>query len=223
MLAACGYHDSMFRDRRDAGRQLALRLAHLKSAQPAPIVLGLPRGGVVVAAEIARELGAPLDVLVVRKIGAPHQQELAIGAVTDGTSPQTVLNDELIDLVGVDPQYIEAEGARQLDEVRRRQQMFRHGREPAAIEGRTVVVVDDGIATGATVKAGLIALRRAHPARLILAVPVAPPETLEDMVSLVDEVVCLLAPANFAAVGRYYENFEQTTDEEVMALLDAVL
>ena len=211
----------MFRDRRDAGRQLALRLAHLKALQPPPVVLGLPRGGVVVAAQIARELNSPLDVLVVRKLGAPHQPELAIGAVTDGEHPQTVLNRDLLDLINVEQAYLDAEIERQLVEVRRRQSDLRMGRPPVAVAGRTVIVVDDGIATGATIKAGLTALRQSKPARMILAVPVAPPETLRELTSLADELLCLSAPPNFVAVGRNYENFEQTTDDEVISLLRA--
>ena len=211
----------MFRDRRDAGRQLALRLAHLKNSQPSPIVLGLPRGGVVVAAEIARELNAPLDVLVVRKLGAPHQPELALGAVTNGERPHTVLNHDLLDAVRVDEAYLNAEIERQLAEVRRRQGEYRMGRTPVSIDNRTVIVVDDGIATGATIKAGLTALRQSRAARLILAVPVAPAESLQELSSLVDETHCLLWPPNFVAVGRFYEDFEQTTDEEVISLLRA--
>ncbi|MCI0629955.1 MAG: phosphoribosyltransferase, partial [Phycisphaerales bacterium] len=212
----------MFRDRSDAGRQLAQRLLHLKDQQPPPgaVVLGLPRGGVIVASEIARELNAPLDVLVVRKIGAPHQPELAIGAVTDGQRPQVVLNQELVDALGVSQVYLNAEIAEQYMEVRRREQFYRGGRKPPPITGRTVIVVDDGIATGATVKAGLEAIRRLDPARLILAVPVAAPESLDQLRDLADEIVVLAAPANFVAVGRFYSNFDQTTDEEVIALLE---
>ena len=209
----------MFRDRRDAGRQLALRLAHLKDSVPPPVVLGLPRGGVVVAAEIARELNAPLDVLVVRKLGAPNQPELAIGAVTNGEHPQTVFNHDLLDLIHVEKDYLDAEIQRQLVEVRRRQNEYRMGCPAVKLDGRVVIVVDDGIATGATIKAGLTALRQSLAARLILAVPVAPPETLRELSTLVDEMICLSAPPNFVAVGRYYENFEQTTDDEVVALL----
>lgn len=210
----------MFRDRSDAGRQLAQRLGHLKDQQNPPVVLGLPRGGVVVAAEIARELGAPLDVLVVRKIGAPQQPELAIGAVTDGERPQYVLNQDLIDGLGVTPVYLNAEIAQQFMEVRRRQEDYRRGREPVPIADRVVIVVDDGIATGATVRAGITTLRRMDPARLVLAAPVAAPEPLDELRKLVDEVVCLSSPMNFMAVGRFYANFDQTTDQQVIALLE---
>lgn len=220
----------MFRDRADAGLQLAQRLRdHLKdqhlprttpSAAPSPLVLGLPRGGVVVAAQIARELDCPLDVLVVRKIGAPHQPELAIGAVTDGERPHYVLNQELIDSLGVSQVYVNAEVAQQFVEVQRRLAHYRGGRPPEQVAGRIVIVVDDGIATGATVRAGLTTLRRLAPARLILAVPVAAPESLDQLRPLVDEIVCLHSPMSFMAVGRYYADFDQTSDEEVIALLE---
>src|SRR5437870_4859195 len=167
----------MFRDRQDAGRRLAQRLEHLKPQHP--IVLGLPRGGVVVAAEVARALDAPLDVLIVRKLGAPHQPELAIGAVTDGEQPQTVLNRDLIDALAVSQDYLQREIDEQLEEIRRRQEYYRHGRAAVPIANHAVIVIDDGIATGATVRAGLTALRQMHPVYLVLAVPVAPPETID--------------------------------------------
>lgn len=209
----------MFRDRQDAGTQLAHRLLPLKDSAIRPVVLGLPRGGVVVAAEVARELNCPLDVLVVRKIGAPHQPELALGAVTDGDNPQVVMNQELIDGLGVSKVYLNAEVAAQFVEVQRRQERYRRGREAVPLDGRTVIVVDDGIATGASVRAGLTALRRRNLAKLILAVPVAASESLMQLQTLCDEIVCLSTPINFMAVGRFYENFDQTTDEEVIALL----
>ncbi len=185
------------------------------------MVFGLPRGGVVVAAEVAEALRSPLDVLVVRKLGAPHQPELAIGAVTDGDQPQRILNGELIRRLSVDQAYLDSEIAAQLDEVRRRQWLFRRGRPALPIRGRTVVVVDDGIATGATVRAGIICLRRSEPRHLILAVPVAPPETVESLRGEVDELICLHTPASFKAVGAFYVDFRQTSDEEVVALLEA--
>ena len=210
----------LFRDRQDAGRQLAARLMHLRDLQPPPVVLGLPRGGVVVAAEIARALNAPLDVLVVRKLGAPHQPELAIGAVTDGEAPQYVLNKDLVQALDVDEEFLKYEIAQQFREVKRRQDLYRHGRPAVPVEGRTVIVVDDGIATGATVRAGIAALRNKNPQRIILAVPVAAADSLAVLAEEVDEVVCLAAPQNFVAVGRFYDNFDQTTDEEVIELLD---
>lgn len=208
----------MFRDRADAGNQLAGRLLHLKNEDP--VVYGLPRGGVVVAAKVAAALDAPLDVLVVRKIGAPNQPELALGAVTNGESPQRTLNEQLIGLVGVSEDYLEAEGKRQLDEVRRRTEAYRRGRPAVNAAGRTVIVVDDGIATGATVQAGIMGLRMQQPRKVVLAVPVAAPDSLERLRADVDEIVCLCAPASFMAVGMFYDTFAQTTDEEVIDMLE---
>ena len=211
----------IFRDREDAGRQLAARLAHLKDQDP--VVLGLPRGGVVVAEEIARSLDAPMDVLVVRKIGAPHQPELALGAVTDSANPHVVLNDDIVRLVAPSREFIDREIAEQVDELRRRETLYRGGRAAEPLKNRTVIVADDGIATGATVRAGLQALRRVGPRRLVLAVPVGPPDTLREIESEVDELVYLYAPDDFRAVGVFYEKFDQTSDEQVIALLDRAL
>lgn len=211
----------LFQDRQDAGRRLAQRLMHVMNEHSPPVVLSLPRGGVIVAAEIARQLHAPLDVLVVRKLGAPFQPELAIGAVTDGPQPRYVLNQDLVSGLGVDDDYLRHEIAQQFEEVKRRQEFYRRGRRAATIEGRTIIVVDDGIATGATVRAGIAALRQNRPARIILAVPVAPPDTVELLKHEVDEVVCLHSPHNFMAVGQFYVNFDQTADEEVIEALDA--
>lgn len=208
-----------FRNREDAGRQLAARLADL--ADEGPVVLALPRGGVVVGAQIAAELNAPLDVLVVRKLGAPGRPELAIGAVTLGDGPQVVLNHDVVGALCVDDDYIKQETDRQLIELQRRLEAYRRGRPAVPIEGRTVIVVDDGIATGATARAGLVALGRGNVGRLILAVPVAPSETLQRMREEVDEVICLHTPMIFYAVGAFYGDFSQTTDEEVVALLEA--
>lgn len=208
----------MFRDRSDAGRRLAERLAH--HAKEAPVVLALPRGGVPVAYAIARALGAPLDVVVVRKLHAPQQPELGLGAVVDGDHPETVLNEELLAELGVSRAYLEREVAQQLAEVRRREATFRGGRPAVALADRTAIVVDDGIATGGTVRAALRAVRRAKPRRLVLAVGVAPPDTVAALRPEVDELVCLAAPAEFFAVGQFYRDFRQTTDEEVVALLE---
>jgi putative phosphoribosyl transferase len=207
----------IFQDRRDAGLQLAAALTRFKEDKP--VILALPRGGVPVAFEVARTLEAELDLLLVRKIGAPGHQELAIGAVVDGKDPQLVLNREIIALASPPPGYIEAEQKRQLAEIDRRRKLYRGTEAPADIKGRTVIVIDDGIATGATVKAALRGVRQNEPRRLILAVPVAPPETLEKLASECDELVCLFAPAWFNAVGSHYADFTQTTDEEVMSLL----
>ena len=208
----------MFENRQDAGQQLAQRLLHLKDDRP--VVLGLPRGGVVVAAEVAKTLGAPLDVLVVRKLGAPHQPELAIGAVTNGDKPQRILNDKVIALVGVRDEYLQMETAAQLDEVRRRQTLYRGGRSAIDTTQRTVIVVDDGIATGATVRAGIQALRQSNIKQIVLAVPVAPQETIDVLRAEVDELVCLATPQNFTAVGAFYGDFHQTTDAVVIQALE---
>jgi putative phosphoribosyl transferase len=206
-----------FADRTDAGRRLAARCLHLRDA--APVVLGLPRGGVVVAAEVARALDAPLDVLVVRKIGAPGHAELGIGAVTDGDEPRAILNDDVVRALGVSQAYLEREIDAQLAEVRRRQEQFRGGRPGVEVVGRTVIIVDDGIATGGTVRAALRAVRRLRPRQVVLAVPVAPPDVIAALADEADEIVCLAMPDPFHAVGQFYANFRQTTDEEVIALL----
>jgi putative phosphoribosyl transferase len=209
----------MFKNRRDAGRRLAAQLLQYKGERP--VVLALPRGGVPVAYEVAIALNAPLDVVVVRKLGAPGEPELGIGAVVDGDHPQSVLNEEVVRLLGVSDDYVNCEVARELREIRRRQETYRGGRSPERIEGRTAIVIDDGIATGGSVRAALRGVRRFSPIRLILAVPVAPPETVESLRPEVDELVCLSTPVFFHAVGQFYEDFRQTTDDEVVRLLEA--
>ena len=207
----------IFRDRVDAGRQLAAALQRFRDAEP--VVLALPRGGVPVGFEVAKALKAPLDVLLVRKIGAPGQEELALGAIVDGHNPQLVLNEEVVALVAPRSSYIEAEKERQLAEIERRRRLYR-GSEPAAdVNGRTVIVVDDGIATGATTKVALRGLRQSGARRLILAVPVAPARALEELAGECDEIVCLSAPALFRAVGAHYADFTQTSDDEVIRCL----
>lgn len=212
------YPGRMFRDRRQAGRELAGRL--LKYGPESPVVLALPRGGVLVGYEVAAALDAPLDIVVVRKLGAPEQPELGIGAVVDGDAPEGIVNQELVQALGISDAYLKQETARQIEEIRRRERRYRGDRPRVPVGGRTAIVVDDGIATGATVRAALRALRRAQPARLVLAVPVAPPDTVAAMQAEVDELVCLATPEPFIAVGRYFEDFSQPTDEEVVELLD---
>lgn len=203
----------MFMDRADAGRQLAEQLAHLKGENP--LVLALPRGGVPVGFEVAKALDAPLDVLLVRKIGAPGHEEYGIGAVCDGPEPVVVLNEAAIALLAVPKSYVEAQRTRQLAEIARRRSLWLDGRPPVEIAGRTVILVDDGIATGGTMRAGLRAVRRRGPRRLVLAVPVAAPDSLEALSPEVDEIVCLGAPDWFPAVGAFYAEFHQLTDDEV--------
>jgi putative phosphoribosyl transferase len=206
-----------FLDRHDAGQRLA---AELKTrGLTAPIVLALPRGGVPVGYEVAHVLDAPLDILLVRKLGAPGYEEFGIGAVVDGSQPQIVLNSEAIEKLQVTPAYVGQERDRQLAEIERRRQLYSGSTPPLDVEGRTVIVVDDGVATGGTVLVALRALRRAAPRRIVLAIPVAPPETLAKLSAEADDVVCLAAPGDFRAVGVYYADFTQTSDEEVIELL----
>lgn len=206
-----------FKDRRDAGRQLGAVLMPLKAEHP--IVLGLPRGGVPVAYEVARTLDAPLDVLLVRKIGAPGFPELGLGAVVDGQHPQRVMNQNVLDQVRPSPEYIEAEVRHQLHEIERRRKLYCGDRPPLPVQGKTVIVVDDGIATGGTMKTALTALSQVGVERLVFAVPVAPPDVLPEMLALADDGACLWAPPRFRAVSMYYEDFAQTPDEEVIAML----
>ncbi len=208
----------MFADRSDAGRRLAERLDHL--ATEAPVVLALPRGGVVVGFEIAARLGAPLDLVLVRKLGAPIQPELAVGAVVEGDPPVTVRNDEIIVALGLAEAEIEAVKTRELAEMARRRAQYLAGRPRTPVTGRTAILVDDGIATGATVRAAIRGVRAAGPRRLVLAVPVAPPDSLARLAREVDETVCLATPAAFGAIGFFYQDFSQVEDDEVIALLD---
>ncbi|HEX7439024.1 MAG TPA: phosphoribosyltransferase [Caldimonas sp.] len=206
-------------DRVEAGRLLAQRLAPLKLVDP--VVLALPRGGVPVAAEVARALNAPLDLLMVRKIGAPGQRELAVAAVVDGDRPEIVIDEETLRWSGADRAYVEAEAKRELKEIERRRALYLRGRAPVPLAGKSVVLVDDGIATGTTVRAALKALQRAKAARLVLAVPVAPADTVAQLRDEVDDLLCLSQPAFFRAVGAHYRDFHQIEDDEVIALLDA--
>jgi putative phosphoribosyl transferase len=206
-----------FQNRADAGRQLARRLLPLKDESP--VVLALPRGGVPVGHEVAEALGAPLDLVLVRKIGAPDQPELALGAVVDGDRPETVLNQDLIDALGVTDDDIRAIERRELAEIGRRRRMYLGRRARVPVAGRTAIVVDDGIATGATVRAALRAIRRQKPKRLVLAVPVAPAEVVAKIKAEVDDVVCLMTPEPFYAISIHYADFAQLADNDVMAIL----
>jgi predicted phosphoribosyltransferase len=204
-----------FADRVDAGRALAARLGHLRGRDV--IVLALPRGGVPVGYEIAHTLGAPLDVLNVRKLGVPRHEELAMGAVATGGV--RVLNDDVIRSAGVSAADVEAATARERRELERRERAYRGGRPSPPLAGRTVVLVDDGIATGATARAAIAAIRAQRPERLVLAVPVAQASTVEEFAREVDEVVCALAPDALLAIGLWYDDFSQVTDDEVRSAL----
>lgn len=206
-----------FRDRLDAGRRLAARLTKFKDQRP--IILALPRGGAPVAAEVAAALHAPLDLILVRKIGAPSQPELAMGAIVDGSAPIIVRNEDVIRIAGVDEAEFEAVCAEELAEIERRRQRYIGARERAEIEGRLVIVIDDGVATGATTRAALQAIRARQPRKLVLAVPVAPTEALPALRDEADEVVCLEDYEIFGAIGYFYDDFRQTTDQEVTDIL----
>ncbi|MGH7057298.1 MAG: phosphoribosyltransferase [Acetobacteraceae bacterium] len=208
-----------FADRREAGRLLAQKLLHFKDQRP--VVLALPRGGVPVGFEIARALRAPLDLVLAQKLGAPNQPELAVGAIADGAEPELVTDPRLLAALSVSSAALDAIKDQALAEVERRGRTYRGDRPPVALAGRTAIVVDDGIATGATTRAALRASRRREPARLVLAVPVAPPATIRRLKQEADAIVCLVKPRLFAAVGQYYESFPQLDDEEVLSLLAA--
>ena len=207
----------MFRDRRDAGRQLTARLMSYRARDP--VVLALPRGGVPIGAEIAQALDAPLDVVLVRKIGVPFQPELALGAIVDGAEPELVIDTELMAMLAIPDSYVQEQRERQLKEIERRRHLYVEGRPAEEVAGRTAIVVDDGIATGYTMRAALRAIRRREPRHLVLAVPVAPPETIAALAPEVDEIVCLSTPDHFGAIGQFYADFRQIDDAEVVALL----
>ncbi|HET7524820.1 MAG TPA: phosphoribosyltransferase family protein [Burkholderiaceae bacterium] len=209
---------SGFADRTDAGRQLAQALVEMKLVDP--VVLALPRGGVPVGVEVAAALHAPLDVVLVRKIGAPGHRELAVAAVAEGPDDDLVLDAETMAATGATRAYVEHEATRERAENARRRAAYLGGRAALPIEGKTVVVVDDGIATGTSVRAALQALRARRPARLVLAVPVAPPGAVAELEPLVDDLVCLSQPSYFYAVGAHYADFRQVSDDEVIAALE---
>jgi putative phosphoribosyl transferase len=206
-----------FNDRSDAGRKLAKALASYRGQQP--VILALPRGGVPVAAEIAAAFNAPLDLILVRKVGVPFQPELAMGAVVDGGAPIIVRNEDVIRLAGIDESEFKAVCDGELAEIERRRQRYLGNRERVNISGRTAIVIDDGVATGATTKAALRATRSRNPKKLVLAVPVAPTESLAELRGDADDVVCLEDHEFFGAIGAYYADFSQVSDEEVIDIL----
>jgi putative phosphoribosyl transferase len=205
-----------FRDRREAGRVLASRLKKYAGRNDV-VVLALPRGGVPVAFEVAEALGAPLDIFLVRKLGTPGHRELAMGAIASGGI--RVINDDVVRWLGISPEQIDAVAREEQRELERRQQAYLEGRAPQPLEGRIVVLVDDGLATGSTMRAAAEAVRQRNPAQVIVAVPVGAPETCREMAAVADEVICAQTPEPFSAVGQWYLNFDQTTDEEVMDLI----
>ena len=208
--------DEWFRDRTEAGRRLAASLEAYRG-RPGVVVLGLPRGGVVVAAEVARALGLPLDVMIARKIGAPRNSELGIGAVAEDAEP--VLNADAVRLTGASPAFLEASVRRAREEIDRRRQLFRRGRPLSLPKGCTALVIDDGIATGATLQAAVRCLRDLGVGRIVVAVPVAPPDALEELRGAVDELVAVSVPLLFWSVGGFYRRFPQVTDQEVADLV----
>jgi putative phosphoribosyl transferase len=207
----------LFQNRTHAGRRLATALAKYKARHP--IVLALPRGGVPVAAEVAAALDAPLDLVLVRKIGVPNQPELAMGAVTDGEEPAVVRNSAIIELCGISAQEFDAVCREELAEIERRRRRYIGDRARAEIKGHVAIIVDDGIATGATTLAAVQAVRSRKPTELVLAVPVAPLDAINKLYPEVDAIVCLDTPEDFGAIGYFYRDFHQVSDEEVIATL----
>jgi putative phosphoribosyl transferase len=208
-----------FTDRTEAGERLAFELA--RRGYPDPVVLALPRGGVPVAVPIARALHAPLDLVMVRKIGLPMQPEVAVGAVVNGDNPVIVVNDDIALASGLDHAAVTRLAAPQIAEIKRRRAIYLSGRTAVPLTGRTVILVDDGLATGASMRAALRAVAPHHPARRIVALPVSGEQGLADLAADADETICLLTPLHFYAVGAHYDNFDQVTDAEVTAALHA--
>jgi len=207
---------AIFRDRREAGRVLAGRLAEYRGGDDV-VVLGLPRGGVPVAYEVARALEVPLDIFVVRKLGVPGHRELAMGAIATGGV--RVLNDDVVAALGIPASAIDESAGEEAIELERREREYRGSRPRIEVKGRIAILVDDGLATGSTMAAAVKAVRRRDPARIVVAVPVGAPQSCREMGRIADEVACAREPTQFAAVGQWYADFEQTTDEEVRALL----
>ncbi len=210
--------DIIFEDRREAGRRLAEALTKRKNLTRPVLVLGIPRGGVVIADEVAEAMSAPLDVVIVRKIRAPYQPELGIGAVVDGDNI-SIINEELVRALGVSADYLNSEIACQRKEIDRRLQIYRGDRPAPDVTGKTVIVIDDGIATGYTFRAALEGLRRRNPARLIAAAPVAARSSVDMLGPFADEMICLSTPVSFFSVGTWYRDFDQVEDEEAVAIL----
>jgi putative phosphoribosyl transferase len=206
-----------FVDRTEAGKLLATRLTHYTGRQDT-IVLALPRGGVPVAFEIARALSAPLDVFLVRKLGLPGQEELAMGAIATGGV--RVLNRDVVAYLAIPQRVIDTVTQQEQQELERRERLYRGDRPAPELRGATVILVDDGLATGSTMRAAIVALKKLQPACIVVAIPVAPPSTVEELQSEVDEVVCLFTPEPLDGVGRWYQDFSQTADQEVRSLLD---
>ena len=215
MTAFERYHEP-FRDRRHAGAELAARLNHLKGRDDL-VVLALPRGGVPVAYEVARAIGAPLDIFLVRKLGVPGHRELAMGALASGGV--RVVNEDVVALYRIPGTAIDAVAREEQAELERREREYRAGRPPVALRGRTVILVDDGLATGSTMRAAVQAVRAHAPGKVIVAVPVGSPDTCQEFTDIADEIVCARAPEHFAAVGQWYRDFSQTSDGEVRELL----
>ncbi|OFW14590.1 MAG: phosphoribosyl transferase [Acidobacteria bacterium RIFCSPLOWO2_02_FULL_67_21] len=207
-----------FEDRRAAGCELASRL-HAYAGRSDVVVLALPRGGVPVAFEVAEALGAPLDVFLVRKLGTPGHRELAMGAIASGGV--RVLNDDVVRWYGITPGQIDEIARAEQAELARREAAYREGRQPVPVDGRTVILIDDGLATGSTMRAAVNAIRQRHPARIVVAVPVGARDSCDELSAIADEMVCVRTPEPFSAVGEWYLNFEQTSDEEVRRLLEA--
>jgi putative phosphoribosyl transferase len=205
-----------FQDRRDAGRQLAVPL-HDYAGRSDLIVLALPRGGVPVAYEVAKALGAPLDVFLVRKIGVPGHEELAMGAIASGGV--RVVNEDVVRELGIPKSLFDAVAADELLELERRERAYRDDRPPPEVRGKSVILVDDGLATGSSMRAAVAALRRLGPAKIVVAVPVAAPEVCTEFQDVADDVVCAQTPPSFRAVGLWYDDFSQTSDEQVRELL----
>ncbi len=210
---------TIFRDRTDAGRLLADELLHY-GGRDNVLVLALPRGGVPVAAEVARRLALPLDVFVVRKLGVPGHEELAMGAIAPGGV--RVLNEDVISAISAPAEIIEAVAIIEREELERRERLYRGDRLAPDVSGRTVILIDDGLATGASMRAAVAALRQKDATKIVVAVPVGAPSTCRELANEADESICLIAPDSFAGVGQYYEDFSQTSDEEVRQLLERV-